>query len=170
MMEAVGISKTHLQRTGYKFNRVHFSSLFGKWSTDEGLFSELDKEFNFVLDVCAEIGTAKCNKFFTVDNNALVQDWYVASIFGSGAIWCNPPYGRGVINWVKKGFNESQKGCCVVMLLASRTDTRWFAEYASKGEVRFIQGRLRFGNAKNNAPFPSVIIIFDGRIKKKNIK
>jgi site-specific DNA-methyltransferase (adenine-specific) len=154
------------QLKSYKFNRVHFSSLYGKWSTDDGLFDELDKEFNFVLDACAEAGTAKCAKFFTVEDNALVQDWYVASGFGAGAIWCNPPYGRGVIDWVRKGFDESRKGCCVVMLLASRTDTLWFSEYAARGEVRFIQGRLRFGNAKNSAPFPSVVIIFDGSDSK----
>jgi DNA N-6-adenine-methyltransferase (Dam) len=77
-MENIG-RITRLKPTAYKFNRVHFSSSCGKWSTDDGLFDELDKEFNFVLDACAEEGTAKCAKFFSVDDDALVQDWYAAS-------------------------------------------------------------------------------------------
>ena len=40
------------------------------------------------------------------------------------------------------------------------TDVRWWHEYAIKGEVRFIRGRLKFGDAKHSAPFPSAIVVF----------
>lgn len=56
------------------------------------------------------------------------------------------------------------RGGTVVMLLPARTDTKWFHEYIyNKAEIRFIKGRLKFGNSKNAAPFPSMIVVFDGR-------
>jgi len=49
----------------------------------------------------------------------------------------------------------------VVCLLPARTDTKYFHEYIyGKAEIRFIKGRLKFGNAKNSAPFPSMVVIF----------
>ena len=55
-------------------------------------------------------------------------------------------------------------GGTVVMLLPARTDTKWFHEYIyNKAEIRFIKGRLKFGNSKNVAPFPSMIVVFDGK-------
>ena len=71
----------------------------------------------------------------------------------------NPPYGREIKNWVKKASKERR----VVALLPARTDTKWFHDYIykkRKTEIRFIKGRLKFGNAKNSAPFPSMIVIF----------
>lgn len=50
------------------------------------------------------------------------------------------------------------------MLIPARTDTRWFHEYIyNKAEVRFIKGRVKFGEAKNSAPFPSMIVVFGRR-------
>lgn len=50
------------------------------------------------------------------------------------------------------------------MLLPARTDTRWFHDYIyGKAEVRFIRGRLKFGDSKNSAPFPSMVVIFGER-------
>ena len=73
----------------------------------------------------------------------------------------NPPYGRQIINWIKKAYEESREKYCdvVVCLLPARTDTKWFHEYCLKGEIRFIRGRLYFSNA-GRAPFPSMIVIF----------
>lgn len=63
--------------------------------------------------------------------------------------------------WVKKGFESSQCGATVVMLLPARTDTAWFHNYIyEKAEIRFIRGRLKFGGSKGNAPFPSMICVF----------
>ena len=72
----------------------------------------------------------------------------------------NPPYGRSIGQWVSKAYEASQTGATVVCLLPARTDTRWWHTYAMKGEIRFIKGRLKFGNAKANAPFPSALVIF----------
>lgn len=75
----------------------------------------------------------------------------------------NPPYGREIGKWVKKAYEESTKGCTVVALLPSRTDTRYFHDYCYQKpniEIRFIRGRLRFVGDSASAPFPSMIIIF----------
>ena len=134
---------------------VHFKSLSIMWATPWALFSELNQEFNFNIDACAVEGDAKCEQYFspTPERNGLFERW-------EGVIWCNPPYGRGIGKWVSKGYSESLRGSTVVMLLPSRTDTRWWHDFVMKGEIRFIRGRLRFGDSKNPAPFPSAIVVF----------
>lgn len=80
---------------------------------------------------------------------------------GGTSVWCNPPYGREIGKWVEKAYNESLNGVTVVMLLPARTDTKWFHEFVyGKTEIRFLRGRLKFGDSKNSAPFPSMVVIF----------
>lgn len=71
-----------------------------------------------------------------------------------------PPYGRSITKWMKKAYETSQRGVKVVCLVPARTDTKWWHDYAMKGEIQFIRGRLKFGDAKNSAPFPSAIVVF----------
>ena len=87
----------------------------------------------------------------------------VETVLGGCRVFCNPPYGRKLYNWVKKCYEESRKpDTLVVLLIPARTDTRYFHEsiYHKAKEVRFVKGRLKFGSAKNPAPFPSMIVIF----------
>ena len=81
-----------------------------------------------------------------------------------GVVWCNPPYGREIGLWVKKAYESAhESGGIVVMLIPARTDTKWFHDYVlHRAEIRFIAGRLKFGGAKNSAPFPSMVVIFRG--------
>jgi site-specific DNA-methyltransferase (adenine-specific) len=72
----------------------------------------------------------------------------------------NPPYGREIGKWMKKAVEEWKRGNTVVCLVPARTDTAWWHDYAIKGEIRFIRGRLKFGGGKSSAPFPSAIVIF----------
>ena len=131
-----------------------YSSKTDLWSTPQYLFDELNKEFNFTIDVCAIPENAKCQKFYTPDIDGLQQKW-------DGVCWCNPPYGRSIGKWVEKSYEEYCKGNIIVMLLPARTDTKWFHNYIyGKAEIRFIKGRLKFGNSKNSAPFPSMICIY----------
>lgn len=137
------------------FNKHLWSSASGEWETPQDLFDELDKEFGFRLDPCATDGNTKCPVYFTVKDDGLGQPWRPSPVF------VNPPYGREIAKWVQKGFEEAQQGAVVVMLLPARTDTRWFHDYCMKAkEIRFLKGRLKFGGAKNSAPFPSMIVIF----------
>lgn len=137
--------------------KVHFSSASVEWSTPQELFDQLNQEFQFTLDPCASDQNHKCDKWYTAEQNGLKQQWDGERIF------CNPPYGRSVSHWVKKCFNEVYNGKChlAVMLLPARTDTKWFHDYIyHKSEIRFLRGRIRFGNMNQNAPFPSMVVIF----------
>ena len=136
---------------------VMFSSATDEWATPQELFDELDSEFHFELDVCANESNHKCDKYYTKEQDGLLMPWVA-----DGAIWCNPPYGREIGKWVNRSWHASSNAT-VVMLLPARTDTRWFHDYIYKKpnvEVRFIKGRLKFGNSKNSAPFPSMIVVF----------
>ena len=80
-----------------------------------------------------------------------------------GGVWCNPPYGKDIINWVRKASEEYVKDYnrFVVMLLPARTDTKWFQQYVyNKAYLWFVDGRLRFGDNTATAPFPSVVAVY----------
>ena len=131
------------------------SSNHNEWATPQEFFNELNKEFNFTLDPCATPQNAKCKKFYTIQDNGLSKSW------DNEIVFCNPPYGREIPKWVAKAYES--RGGVVVMLIPARTDTRYFHEYIyNKAEIRFIKGRLKFGDSKNSAPFPSMIVIFRG--------
>ena len=135
-------------------NKGMFTSNTDMWETPQELFDELDREFHFTLDVCAVPENAKCERYFTPTQTGLKQDW----TRGGGTVYMNPPYGREIGLWVRKA---AECGVTAVCLLPARTDTAWFHDYIyGKAEIRFIRGRLKFGNSKNSAPFPSMIVIF----------
>lgn len=135
-------------------NNIHFSSKSNEWETPQHIFDELDNKYHFTLDVCATKENAKCEKYYTIENDGLKQDW-------QGVCWMNPPYGREIGKWIKKSHESSLLGAIVVCLIPSRTDTSWWHDYIQPhAEVKFIRGRLKFSNSKNSAPFPSAIVIF----------
>ena len=135
-------------------NESLFSSKTDMWETPLNFFESLNKEFNFKTDVCAICENAKCKNFFSPEIDGLKQDW-------TGSCWMNPPYGRQIGAWIKKAYDSALKGATIVCLVPARTDTKWFQDYCLKSnDVRFIRGRLKFGNAKNSAPFPSALIVF----------
>jgi phage N-6-adenine-methyltransferase len=137
---------------------VHFSSASDEWATPPDFFAKCAEEFgSFDLDVCASAENYKAPRFFTKEHDGLTQDW-------RGRVWMNPPYGRTIATWMRKAYESAQAGALVVCLVPSRTDTAWWHDYAAKGEVRFIRGRLKFGGHHNSAPFPSALVIFHPRI------
>jgi site-specific DNA-methyltransferase (adenine-specific) len=146
-----------------------FSSATDNWETPQALFDELNREFDFEVDLCATPENTKCPSFITPEINSLSAPW--GPFFNRrNVLWCNPPYGREIGSWIRKAAEtvqekHSQTGgsCTIVMLLPARTDTRWFHDYiyGKEGvEVRFLKGRLKFGRSENSAPFPSMIVIF----------
>lgn len=133
---------------------VHFSSETDLWATPQEFFDKLNRIFRFETDVCANHENAKCASFFTPEQNGLSQEW-------TGVCWMNPPYGRAIGEWVEKAYRSAKEnGATVVCLLPARVDTRWWHDYCAKGEVHFCKGRLKFGDAKNSAPFPSAVVVF----------
>ena len=122
-----------------------FKSERNNWKTPKGFYKELDKEFHFDFDPCPS------NPTF----DGLEIEWGERN-------FVNPPYAREITKWIEKAFEEWKKGKTIVMLLPSRTDTRWFHDYVMKAkEIRFIKGRLKFDDQKNSAPFPSCLVIFN---------
>ena len=139
--------------------QVMFSSKDDKWSTPQDFYDELNAEFGFTLDPCADEFNHKCNKYFTEGDDGLLQDW------GGEIVFCNPPYGKAIKDWVRKAYIEGCKpNTTVVLLIPARTDTAYFHDYIyhEAKEIRFIRGRLKFGNSKNAAPFPSMVVIYRG--------
>jgi len=145
---------------------ILFSSKKHDHETPKDLFKQLNKEFHFTHDVAATEENSLCANFLTEVQNALVVDWGYSN-------WCNPPYGRGIIEWVKQAnFQFCTFKSTTVMLLPSRTDTKWFhLAMEACTEVRFIKGRLKFGGLKDAAPFPSLLLIWEyPRIKIDDYK
>ncbi len=135
-----------------------YSSDKEDWGTPQPLFDRLHREFAFDLDAAASAANAKCARYFTREIDALRQDWWPYE-----TVYLNPPYGSAIAAFVRKAYEEAQRGCTVVCLLPSRTDTRWFLTCMKAREIRFIRGRLRFEGASNSAPFPSMIVVFGPR-------
>ena len=138
--------------------QVMFSSKDDKWSTPQDFYDELNAEFGFTLDPCADDYNHKCDKYYTLEDDGLLQDWKGEIVF------CNPPYGKAIKDWVRKAYIEGCKpNTTVVMLIPARTDTIYFHKYIyHKAEIRFLKGRLKFGNSKNSAPFPSMVVVYRG--------
>ena len=143
-------------------NQGMMSSNTAEWATPQAFFDALNAEFHFTLDPCATAENAKCSKFFTKEDNGLLQSWKGERVF------CNPPYGREISAWVEKCDKEARNGAeVVVMLIPARTDTRYFHEYIyKKHEVRFIAGRLHFNESKQSAPFPSMVVVMRNEHKR----
>ena len=135
---------------------IHFSSASDLHATPQDFFDKLNVEFGFDVDVCATSDNAKCETYFTKNDDGLSQTW-------NGVIWMNPPYGREIGRWMKKADESARLGATVVCLVPARTDTNWWHDYAMPHEIRFIKGRLKFGDAKNSAPFPSAVIVMGAK-------
>ena len=136
-----------------------FSSQSSEWATPQVFFERLNWRFGpFNLHPCASPDNAKCDIFYTEADDGLSKSWKGRIVF------INPPYGRGVDEWVKKAYEETEAhpNTRVVMLLPARTDTKYWHNYVMKAkEIHFIKGRLKFGDATNAAPFPSAVVVFE---------
>ncbi len=135
-----------------------FSSKSDDWETPQWLFDRLNWIFNFQLDACASEKNHKCDEYFTIEDDGLQKSW------GGQRTWCNPPYGRQISKWVAKAAETvKDNNSLVVMLLPARTETAWYHDYISnnpQAHTIFLRGRIKFGNSPNNAPFPSMIVVF----------
>ena len=134
------------------FNEGLRTSETPEWSTPSAFFAQLEAQYGpFTLDPCATPENAKCERFFTIEDDGLTRSWAGETVF------MNPPYGRAVRRWMRKALSESKRGAKVVCLVPARTDAGWWHDYAMKGEVTFIRGRLRFSGSQVNAPVPSAV-------------
>lgn len=128
-----------------------------KWETPDHIFEKLNEEFGFTLDPCCEPHTAKCDKFYTPEEDGLSKCWQGETVF------CNPPYSNyNIDKWMEKCYLESLKpNTTVVALTAVSGSARWWHGFVlNKAELRFIERRVKFVSAPYTAPFSSVIIVF----------
>ena len=146
---------------------VHFSSQSNEWATPRLLFERIESltlgKRRFHLDPCCTAATKKCPYAFTMADDGLARDW---SFYET--VFVNPPYGREIGLWVRKAYEEWKKGATVILLIPSRTDTKWWHAYCMAAKrIIFIQGRVKFEQAGRenivSAPFPSCVVVFDGK-------
>jgi len=149
---------------GFYKGTVYKSSEDDTWTTPKDFYAALDKEFNFGLDAAALASSALCNLWYGPDHHdpsmrdAFMRSWQLDA--QGENIFLNPPYGRQIKDWMRKAHQEAQKGPgAIVCLVPSRTDTNWWHDSCIDHEVRFIRGRLRFGDQPNAAPFPSAVVV-----------
>lgn len=135
------------------------------WRTPPEIFAAVNAEFNFAGDAAASAANALHHRYLTEQQNALQVSW--ADHFGSGFVWCNPPY-SDITPWVEKASAECQNGVGTVMLVPADTSVGWFkAARPECTEVRFIiGGRLAFINAATGKPVSgnskgSILIIWN---------
>lgn len=137
--------------------KLMFSSKSNDWATPQAFFDKLDGIYGpFTLDAAASADNYKVSNFYTEADDSLAQDW------SGNRVFLNPPYGRRLKDWVKKAHEEGQKqDTVVVMLIPARTDTAYWHDYVMKAdEIRFVRGRIKFGDETNSAPFPSAVVVF----------
>jgi site-specific DNA-methyltransferase (adenine-specific) len=173
-------------------DKALFSSESVEWSTPQPLFDWLNKKHKFDLDPSASDANHKCEKYFTRKDNGLKQSWREK---GKSA-FMNPPYNKpeaqcqpnckkkrclkrgyhnvdapvpGIIDWMKKAYDEACNGMDVVCLVPNRSDTEWYERYAMKAdEIYQIKSRLKFVDHTKPeckpapATFPSIVICFYG--------
>ena len=137
--------------------KLMFSSKSNDWATPQSFFDKLNGIFGpFTLDAAASSDNYKVANHYTEADDSLSQDW------SGNRVFLNPPYGRALKDWVKKAYEEGQKDdTTVVMLIPARTDTQYWHDYVMKAdEIRFVRGRIKFGDGTNSAPFPSAVVVF----------
>lgn len=136
---------------------TRFKSKTVEWPTPDELFAPLDKEFAFDCDVAATAENAKCERYWTKEDDGLCKPWGKSN-------WMNPPYGRDVPKWLERAIDESKHGATTVCLIPARTNTAWFHELCIKqAEVRFVRGRPKFGDADHGLPLPLAVVIYRPR-------
>ncbi len=148
-----------------------FSSTSDLWGTPPNLFRMLDQVYEFKLDAAASDASAFCDTYFTLQSDGLSRDW-----FPYRRVWLNPPYGRSIAQWMRKDYQEAQKGCLVICLVPARVDTKWWHDWVeNKGQVTFLKGRLRYvrhtdenGARSGSAPFPSALVKYEPDLETRH--
>jgi hypothetical protein len=141
------------------------------WGTPDDLFAREHAKYNFTVDACALPWNTTLPRYWAPPDycalgvipnvplalDGLAQDWT------GERVWCNPPYGRGLIEpWVEKALEGYAE--VVVLLLPSRTDTAWFQKLNAHPwvEIDFLPKRVRFvppPGVKASSPTEASILV-----------
>lgn len=121
-----------------------FTSTTDEWETPQDLFDALDAVFHFTLDVCATADNAKCERYYTKEENGLKQTW-------DGVCWMNPPYGREIGKWVKKAY---ESGCVCVCSLQGLTQDGFMIMFWERLKYTLSKVGLNLATARTARRFP----------------
>ena len=88
---------------------VMYSSKTDQWATPQEFFNELNAEFAFDLDPCADEKNHKCETFFTKEENGLLKDWGGASRLLQSTI--RPKNNGRMDPEVLRRSEEARNGC-----------------------------------------------------------
>lgn len=129
------------------------SSKSVEWYTPKWLFNKLNDQFNFTLDAASSNLNRLVKRNFTVEDNALTQDW------SQDIVFCNPPYNKNP-KWFEKISQCGAKS--VVVLVPIRASTQYWFKYVYPyaSEIFVFQGRLNFENSTSTPPFDTCVILF----------
>lgn len=134
---------------------VHYTSDSPEWYTPKSIIEATLAVLGGIdLDPCSNDATnpnIPAKRHFTARDNGLVQAW-------SGRVYMNPPYGDEIGQWTEKLRREHELDnvAAAIALVPARTDTRWFTALRNYPRC-FVQGRLKFSESANSAPFPSAV-------------
>lgn len=148
-------------------NKALLSSKNMCWCTPQDFFDRLNAEFGFVLDPAATDKTAKCSCITHRKRTGFRKAGIAAARYSAIRL----TDARSASGF-KRLSRKRGGGYPIVLLIPARTDTAYFHDYIyGKAEIRFVRGRLRFtdddGNAADPAPFPSMVVIYNGeRVKE----
>lgn len=73
--------------------------------TTPELFDPLHERFRFTLDVAAAPHNAKCDRYYTREDDGLSQSWT------GERVWCNPPYSN-IGEWVRAAWAQWEPYDC----------------------------------------------------------
>lgn len=125
------------------------------WTTPQPIFDALNKKFNFTIDLCADEGNAKCEKWIARESS-LSSSWD-----GVGTGWLNPPYGREISMWTKKALESDR---AIVGFLPGRTNAPWWHDHVMKAiEIWFVRRKVSFANPdgwKGVPPWGAVVVLW----------
>ncbi len=124
------------------------------------IFNPLNRLFHYDLDVAAsDINTKVTGKgnYFTIHDDGLVQDW---SVNGKKTIWCNPPYGKGLVKWLWKAYETAHYGPLVCVLTFNTTETQWFQYCAKVADILFFPGRADLVGETGKHRFGYMLMLF----------
>lgn len=137
--------------------KILFEHNYKEWQTPPWFFKVLNRKYNFEWDMAASKENTLCKKFVTKEDDALSIEWP-----GNSSLFCNFPYDSRIIpRWMERGWDAAKRKSTVVFLAHARTDTIWYHEWATRGLIIFVKGRLKFlykGIELDPAPFPSLVI------------
>jgi site-specific DNA-methyltransferase (adenine-specific) len=134
-----------------------FSSKRMDWCTPKAFFAQVDHVYRFTLDAACTAGNKLCVEGLCYpEADGLISSW------AESRVWCNPPYGRTIMQWIEKAIAEAANCPVIVMLIPARTDTKWWHKAIESGaRPYFIRGRLKFDDMPQAAPFPSALLIWE---------